>query len=109
MISYIKKEILFIGDDDISTNKNKKLNQKPKLLNLIDEYILKFHRNFKRKLKFDINEIIKILKEKYESKKELIMNNINQNIEIDLIFKNNYTGIFLFFNVLLCFNIIFLN
>jgi hypothetical protein len=109
MISHIKKEILFLGDDNGITNINKKQKQKPKLSNIIDEFFIKFHGTFNKKLKLDINKILRILKEKYDSRKELTINNINQDIEIDMIFKDNDNMCIFILILLLILIIYFLN
>ena len=82
-ISKLKEEILFLE------NENSKINKKPKLSKLIDEFLSKFYKTFKKNFNNEIKEIMKVLKEKYESEKEMTMEYLDQNLEIDMIFNKD--------------------
>lgn len=83
-MSNIKDEILLLSAND---NSYTKISKKPKLSNIIGEFLSKFYIIFYKKFKNETNQVVKILKEKYESQIEITRENIDQNIEIDLIFQ----------------------
>lgn len=60
--------------------------KKPSISTNVDDYLNKFHSVFKENFNNALKKVVEIEREKYEKKIELGTRNLDENIEVDLIF-----------------------
>ncbi len=70
-------------------------NKKPSISNYIDNFINMFHAVFKENISKSIKDVVGIEREKYEKRRDLGLRNLDENIEVDLIFDTNTSKIIL--------------
>lgn len=70
--------------------------RKPLIATYIDDFIMRFYGLYKENFGTIMKNIVEIEREKYETRKNLGMKNLDENIEVDLIFNEENCSFYFF-------------